>query len=88
MTGFKAHHNLALVYQDMGRWPDAEAQFRASVTKAPGFVPSWLGLSDLYLKLGQLRNAESVASRLDTLAPEEAAQLRGLLASIGANAGR
>jgi len=31
MTGFKAHHDLALVYQDMERWADADAQFKHSI---------------------------------------------------------
>jgi len=44
MTGFKAHHNLALIYQDMGRLPEAEAQFRSALNANPGFGPSQAGL--------------------------------------------
>ena len=60
MTGFKAHHNLALIYQDQGKWEQAEAQWRAAVEKEPGFVPSRQGLAELYLRQGRTADAESV----------------------------
>jgi tetratricopeptide (TPR) repeat protein len=53
MTGFKAHHNLALIYQDMGRWPEAEAQFRAAVHDNPRFAPSQHGLVEVLRQQGK-----------------------------------
>lgn len=67
MTGHKAHHNLALIYQDMGRWTDAESQWRSAVTKASTFIPSWVGLGELYLRTGRLREVETIVARLQSL---------------------
>ena len=53
MTGFKAHHNLALIYQDQEKWAEAEVQWRAAIEKEPGFEPSRLGLAELYRHQGR-----------------------------------
>lgn len=79
ITGFKAHHNLALVYQDLGRWEDAGAQWRAAVEKEPGFVPSWVGLGELALRRGDSGAAGAVCDRLEALAPADAERLRQAL---------
>ncbi len=81
MTGFKAHHNLALLYQDMQRWPEAETQWRGALQHNPEFVPSWLGLADLYLRLGRLGDARGVADALETRSPADASALRKQLAA-------
>ena len=47
MTGYKAHHNLALIYQDMNRLQEAEQQRPAAVADNKRFVQSWLGRRDL-----------------------------------------
>jgi glycosyltransferase involved in cell wall biosynthesis/tetratricopeptide (TPR) repeat protein len=51
MTGFKAHHNLALIYRDMGRLHEAEARFRAALTDNPEFLPSRLGLNEVLQRI-------------------------------------
>ncbi|MCW3058182.1 MAG: hypothetical protein JWQ02_3 [Capsulimonas sp.] len=51
MTGFKAHHNLALVYQDMGRLEEALRQFEAALVKEPGFEPSAIGRDQISQQL-------------------------------------
>ncbi|MBV9852071.1 MAG: glycosyltransferase [Armatimonadetes bacterium] len=76
MTGFKAHHNLALVYQDMGRWAEAEAQWRAAVGQEPGFGPSWAGLAELCRRQGRLAEFEAAAERAALLDPALAQRLR------------
>jgi tetratricopeptide (TPR) repeat protein len=76
MTGFKAHHNLALIYMDMGRPRDAENHFRAAVASEPNFALSWLGLGDLLLRSHRIEDAHVVADRLDLIAPDQAAELR------------
>ena len=48
MAGFKAHHNLALIYQERGRNAEAEHHFRAAIALQPDFAPSRQGL-DLLL---------------------------------------
>ncbi len=52
MTGFKAHHNLALVYRDMDRLDRAEAHFREAVRDRPNFAPSWHGLREILARQG------------------------------------
>jgi tetratricopeptide (TPR) repeat protein len=47
LTGYKARHNLAALYRDMGRPADAEQQLGEAVREEPAFVPSWFGLAEL-----------------------------------------
>src|SRR5207247_2085066 len=44
LRGFKTRHNLAMYYQELGQFAEAEAQWQASVAEQPAFVPGWLGL--------------------------------------------
>ena len=60
MTGFKAHHNLALIYQDQGKWTEAEAQWRAALEQEPNFAPSRLGLAELYRRRGGFEQEHSL----------------------------
>lgn len=76
MVGFKAHHNLALIYRDRGRLAEAEQAWRAALAHQPDFVPSWLGLGELYLAQGRAVDADTVAGHLEGLAPQDAAALR------------
>jgi glycosyltransferase involved in cell wall biosynthesis len=48
MTGYKAHHNLAVVYQDKGDLVKAENHFRQAIALEPSFKTSWFGLADIY----------------------------------------
>jgi tetratricopeptide (TPR) repeat protein len=79
MTGFKAHHNLALIYHDMGQNAQAEEQFRAALRDYGEFVPSWLGLADLYLRQGRYDEVYSICDQLQTKAPEEVQKLRAAM---------
>jgi glycosyltransferase involved in cell wall biosynthesis len=76
MTGFKAHHNLALIYMDMGRTGEAENQWRAAVHANPRFVQSWLGLGDICLRQGRGSEVMDVAGRVQELDPGAADALR------------
>ena len=75
MTGFKAHHNLALIYQDMGRLEEAAAHWRAAVEAEPGFVPSWIALGEVLLRLRRWKEVDSVAAALRGIAPADAEHL-------------
>ena len=50
LRGYKARHNLALIYEETGRAAEAEAQWRTAVAENPQFTPGWLRLGELYLK--------------------------------------
>jgi glycosyltransferase involved in cell wall biosynthesis len=47
MTGFKAHHNLAILYQETGRPEKAKSEFAAAVNLQPDFMPSRMALAAL-----------------------------------------
>lgn len=53
MFGFKARHNLALVYRAQGRANEEEEQWRAILEERPGSGPAHLGLGELFLRQGR-----------------------------------
>jgi GT2 family glycosyltransferase/tetratricopeptide (TPR) repeat protein len=65
LRGFKARHNLAVLYFAQGRLAEAEAQWRAGLGEQPAFEPSWIGLGELYLAQGRLAEAEQASSSLN-----------------------
>ncbi len=82
MTTYKAHHNLALLFLDMGRLPEAEAQWKAGLTYSPDFSPSLQGLGELYLRQQRFDEVRGIIQRIDQLAPTDAAGLRRRLEQI------
>lgn len=72
MAGFKGHHNLALIYQDQGKWNEAETHWKAALSDNPTFAPSWMGLAELYLKLRRFEDARAILCRLAEIAPDAA----------------
>ncbi len=50
IVGFKARHNLAIVYADMGRDDLAEIQWRRAIEEVPRYVSAWRGLGDCLLR--------------------------------------
>jgi glycosyltransferase involved in cell wall biosynthesis/Flp pilus assembly protein TadD len=79
LSGYKARHNLAVVFHQQGRSKDAEAQWRLVAAERPDFLPGWLGLGETALRQGDWPLLEEAARRLDSLhaGPVEAAVLRG-----------
>jgi tetratricopeptide (TPR) repeat protein len=64
LRGYKARHILGVVYEQQGRFADAEIQWRAAVAEQADFSPAWLGLGDLYLKQGRWRALEQAIEGL------------------------
>ncbi|HVS38638.1 MAG TPA: glycosyltransferase [Gemmataceae bacterium] len=80
LCGYKARHQLAVIYHQQGRAADAEAQWRLAVAEKPSFAPGWLGLGESALKRGDPALLEEAAQRLESLSPNgplEAALLHG-----------
>ncbi len=80
LCGYKARHNLAVVYHQQGRTKDAEAQWRQVAAERPDFLPGWLGLGETALKQADWPLLEEAVVRLEALpgaVPLEAALLRG-----------
>jgi tetratricopeptide (TPR) repeat protein len=78
LEGYKARHNLALLYHEQGRCAEAEAQWLAALREKPDFAPAWLGLAELLLALRQWEALEEAAHALsqDARLPVEANVLR------------
>jgi tetratricopeptide (TPR) repeat protein len=65
LRGHRARHNLAIVYREQGRLAEAEAQWKAALDEQPGFMPSWLGLGELYLAQVRLHDLDTVIAGLE-----------------------
>jgi GT2 family glycosyltransferase/SAM-dependent methyltransferase/tetratricopeptide (TPR) repeat protein len=78
LAGYKALHNLAIVYGDMARPDQAEEQWRAIIARIPGYRPAWRGLADVLLKQGQLGEAATALRRLVECDPRDAAACHDL----------
>jgi tetratricopeptide (TPR) repeat protein len=64
ITGFKARQNLALVYQDMGEWANAEKQWRLITKEMPCYRAGWRGLADVLIRQQRYSEALALASEL------------------------
>jgi FkbM family methyltransferase len=69
LRGYKARHNLAVLCQEQGRYPEAEAHWRAALADRPDYVPAWVGLADVLLAQRRRPEAEAIVARLRAAAP-------------------
>jgi glycosyltransferase involved in cell wall biosynthesis/tetratricopeptide (TPR) repeat protein len=65
LRGYYARHALAQIYQQDKRYAEAEAQWQAALQQAPGYVPAWLGLGEMYCEQGRMADVEQVMARLE-----------------------
>jgi GT2 family glycosyltransferase/Tfp pilus assembly protein PilF len=83
LKGYKTRHNLAVLYLQQGRLPEADYQWRQALAERPDFLPAWLGLGECALRLGNGDGVEDAARHLDALPGGEVEALglraRGLL---------
>jgi GT2 family glycosyltransferase/tetratricopeptide (TPR) repeat protein len=66
VRGYKARHNLGVIYHQQHRTAEAEPHWRKAVAERPDFLPSWIGLGEIYLAQGRWRDFEEVLQRLDS----------------------
>jgi GT2 family glycosyltransferase/tetratricopeptide (TPR) repeat protein/2-polyprenyl-3-methyl-5-hydroxy-6-metoxy-1,4-benzoquinol methylase len=85
ITGFKARHNLAVVYRELGKFPQAEEQWRQVVKEQPGFRAGWRGLVELLL---HQRRHEEVLELANRLLEDTGLRCEGLLLQALAAAAR
>lgn len=64
IAGYKARHNLALLYEDMGRDESAEEQWRRITEEQPGYRPAWRGLGEVLLRTGQTPKLRQLLEKL------------------------
>jgi len=50
LRGYKARHNLAVLYCEQGRFAEAEAQWRTALAEQPNFEPASAGLKQLCVR--------------------------------------
>jgi tetratricopeptide (TPR) repeat protein len=64
ISGYKARHNLALVYFDMGRFDLAELQWRQVLAEVPANRPAWTGLGESLVRQAKYRTAQLEGEQL------------------------
>jgi tetratricopeptide (TPR) repeat protein len=87
ITGYKARHNLALVYADLGQLNLAELQWRQVIAEVPTNRAGWRGLCDVLLRQRKLVTAEIEAERLLSQ-PNLSCQARLMFASVARHRGQ
>jgi tetratricopeptide (TPR) repeat protein len=76
LTGFKAHHNLAVMAAERGDLAEAEREWREVVTAAPGYRLGWRGLGETLTRQERYQDAEALAK---TVQLHDAARTEGYL---------
>lgn len=61
ITGYKARHNLAALFTQLGRFDAAEAHWLQTIQEAPDFVDGWRGLIDVLFRQGKQKDIDSLA---------------------------
>lgn len=56
----EAHLNIGLIYAEVGRFPEAEASYKAAIKLEPSFMPAYVNLADLYRAEERDNEAESL----------------------------
>jgi len=79
LRGYKARHNLALVYRDQGRNAEAENLFRQVLQDRPDSPQARLALAEIYLAQQRFQELDQVLAPLenDSKFAVDAAVLRG-----------
>ena len=74
ITGHKAFHNLGVIYEQQGRFRDAENCWQQAIQLCPAFSVSWLALARLYVKTGQIMAAEHLHVLMNNVCHDSSAQ--------------
>lgn len=64
ITGFKARHNLAMVYTELGDLAKAEKQWRLTVREVPTYREGWRGLGEVLLQRDKEPEVQKLVERL------------------------
>ncbi len=79
LRGYKARHNLAVVYLEQQRFSEAEAQLRAALIEEPAFMPSNLVLGDVLIRRKDWANVERHAEALSKMGMQGEIESQALL---------
>ncbi len=84
LRGYRARHQLALLYRQQGRVAEAEAVWQAALAEQPRYGPAWQGLAELFLAQQRWPELDQAADQLGAGAGEPVAagvlRARGQLA--------
>jgi GT2 family glycosyltransferase/tetratricopeptide (TPR) repeat protein/2-polyprenyl-3-methyl-5-hydroxy-6-metoxy-1,4-benzoquinol methylase len=64
IRGYKAHYNLALVYDQMGDLAKAEEQWREVVKATPTYPAGWYGLGESLVRQGKISALEALIAEM------------------------
>lgn len=67
ITGHKAWHNLAVIYEQMGHFQKADTCWQTAVQLCPAFSASWIARIRLLLKTAQLTAASQLQLKMQQL---------------------
>jgi tetratricopeptide (TPR) repeat protein len=65
LRGYKARHQLAVLYRELGQPRAAEDQWRQAVAEQPDFLPGWVGLGELAVAAGRWADLGEAVGRLE-----------------------
>jgi tetratricopeptide (TPR) repeat protein len=72
LRGPKTRQNLAALFEEDGRYAEAEAQWQAVAAEQPNCRAAWLGLANLYLGQRRWAELETVVGKLEEERPKSA----------------
>jgi GT2 family glycosyltransferase/tetratricopeptide (TPR) repeat protein len=78
LRGYKARHNLAVLYQEQGRWAEAACRWQEALAERPDHIPAWVGLAECAVAARDWAALDEAVWRLEALpdGETEAAVLR------------
>lgn len=88
IVGFKARHNLAAVYSDMGALHKAEAEWRSITEEVPGYGDGWRGLAEILIGQSRLHDATELSKRMLDEQPRHRGVAAVILARVAEAAGQ
>lgn len=84
LRGYRPRHYLGVICYQQKRQAEAEEHWRQVLAQRPDYIPSLLGLTEIYLEQGRWADLEGVREHLGRLPPSrmeaEVVRARGLLA--------
>lgn len=67
ILGYKAHHNLALIYTNLQQLRDAERHWWSALDSEPKFLAAWRGLGENLIQQERFQAVESLCQQLGSL---------------------
>jgi glycosyltransferase involved in cell wall biosynthesis len=66
IKGYRARHNLASIYAELGELPKAEGLWRQVIREAPTFHPAFRALGETLLRQGKIDEARQLTEQIQT----------------------